>query len=158
MNQKPKIQYVGQFYVHGSEARALQLQQEKRQAKTKLPLARIQRIEKIYVDPVALAGIAVAVVMLVTMVLGAVQIKRDWDQYEHVSAYVSTLKRENARLSHVYRSSYDLADIESKALAMGMVPKSELQTVAVSVTVPRPEPELTRMEEVKLFLEGLFAA
>ena len=45
MNQKPKIQYVGQFYVHGSEARALQLQQEKRQAKTKLPLARIQRIE-----------------------------------------------------------------------------------------------------------------
>ena len=49
MNQKPKIQYVGQFYVHGSEARALQLQEEKRQAKTKLPLARIQKIEKIYI-------------------------------------------------------------------------------------------------------------
>ena len=157
MNQKPKIQYVGQFYVHGSEARQLQLQEEKRQAKTRLPLARIQKIEKIYVDPVALVGIAVAVVMLVTMVLGAVQLKRDWDQYERVSAYVSELKKENARLNHAYRLSYDLKDIEAKALAMGMVPKNELETMAVTVTVPQPEVKLTRMEEMKLFLEGLFA-
>ena len=157
MNQKPKIQYVGQFYVHGSEAKQLQLQEEKRQAKTKLPLARIQKIEKIYLDPVALIGIAVAVVMLVTMVLGAVQIKRDWDQYERVSAYVSGLKQENARKSHAYHLSYDLEDIKVKALAMGMVPKSELQTMSVEITVPEVEAEPTRMEEVKLFLEGLFA-
>ena len=157
MNQKPKIQYVGQFYVHGSEARALQLQEEKRQAKTKLPLARIQKIEKIYVDPVALAGIAVAVVMLVTMVLGAIQIKRDWDQYEQVSSYVSELKKENARKNHAYRLSYDLADIETKALAMGLVPRTELETVTVSVTVPEKVPQLTRMEEIRFFLEGLFA-
>ena len=157
MNQKPKIQYVGQFYVHGSEARQLQLQEEKRQTKTKLPLVKIQAIEKIYVDPVALAGIAVAVMMLVTMVLGTVQLKRDWDQYEQVSAYVSELKKENARKSHLYRSSYDLEDIKTKALSMGMIPKSELQTVAVTVTVPVPEEEPTRMEEMKLFLEGLFA-
>jgi len=158
MNQKPKIQYVGQFYVHGSEARQLQPQEQKQQAKTRLPLARLQTIEKIYVDPVALAGIAVAVLMLVTMVLGAVQIKRDWDQYEHVSAYVSELRRENARMSHVYRSSYDLEDIRSKAVAMGMVPKSELKTIAVTVTVPEREPELTRSEEMKRFLEGMFAS
>jgi hypothetical protein len=148
---------VGQFYVHGSEARALQLQEQKRQAKTKLPLARIQKIEKIYVDPVALAGILVSVVMLVTMVLGAVQIKRDWDQYEQVSAYVSELKKENARKNHAYHLSYDLEDIKSKALAMGLVPKSELQTMAVTVTVPEKEPELTRTEEIRRFLEGLFA-
>ena len=157
MNQKPKIQYVGQFYIHGSEARQLQLQEEKRQAKTKLPLARIQQIEKVYVDPVALAGIAVAVVMLVTMVLGAVQIKRDWEQYEQVSAYVSELKKENARKNHAYRLSYDLKDIESKALAMGLVPKSELQTATVVVTIPEPEPEMTRLDEIRFFLEGLFA-
>lgn len=157
MNQKPKIQYVGQFYVHGSEAKQLQMQEAKRQAKTKLPLARIQKIEKIYVDPVALAGIAVAVVMLVTMVLGAVQIKRDWDQYERVSAYVSQLKKENARLNHAYRLSYDLEDIKSKALAMGLVPKSDLEPVTVTVTIPQREPELTRIDEIRLFLEGLFA-
>ena len=157
MNQKPKIQYVGQFYVHGSEARQLQLQEQKRQAKTKLPMARIQKIEKIYLDPVALIGIAVSVVMLVTMILGAVQIKRDWDQYEQVAAYVSELKRDNARKSHAYRASYDLDDIKNKALAMGMVPKSDLQTVAVEVTMPEPEAVLTRSEEIRLFLEGLFA-
>ena len=157
MNQKPKIQYVGQFYVHGSEARQLQLQEQKRQTKIKLPRARVQTIEKIYVDPVALVGIAVAVIMLVTMVLGAVQLKRDWDQYERVSAYVSELKRENARMSHAYHASYDLEDIKAKALAMGMVPKSELETMTVSITVPQQEVELTRMEEIKLFLEGLFA-
>ena len=157
MNQKPKIQYVGQFYVHGSEARKLQLEQEKRQAKTKLPLAKIQAIEKIYVDPVALAGIAVAVLMLVTMVLGAIQLKRDWDQYEQVAAYVSELKKENARMSHLYRSSYDLEDIKTKAGSMGLVPKSELQTMSVTVTLPEPEVEPTRMEEIKFFLEGLFA-
>ena len=157
MNQKPKIQYVGQFYVHGSEARKLQLQEEKRQAKTKLPLARIQAIEKIYVDPVALAGIAVAVLMLVTMVFGAVQLKKDWDQYEQVSAYVSELKKENARMNHIYRSSYDLEDIRTKAVSMGLVPKNELQTISVNVTMPEPEVVPTRMEEVKFFLEGLFA-
>ena len=157
MNQKPKIQYVGQFYVHGSEARKLQLQEEKRQAKTKLPLARIKAIEKIYVDPVALVGIAVAVMMLVTMVLGAIQLKRDWDQYEQVAAYVSELKKENARMNHLYRSSYDLEDIKTKAVSMGMVPKSELKTMAVTVTIPAPEVEPTRMEEIKFFLEGLFA-
>ena len=157
MNQKPKIQYVGQFYVHGSEARQVQLQEEKRQAKTKLPLAKIKAIEKIYVDPVALVGIAVAVMMLVTMVLGAIQLKRDWDQYEQVAAYVSELKKENARMNHLYRSSYDLEDIKTKAVSMGMVPKSELQTMAVTVTIPAPEVEPTRMEEIKFFLEGLFA-
>ena len=157
MNQKPKIQYVGQFYVHGSEAHQLQLQEQKRQAKTKLPLARIQKIEKVYVDPVALAGIVVAVVMLVTMVLGAVQIKRDWDRYEQVSAYVSELKKENARLNHAYHLSYDLEDIKAKALAMSLVPKSELETVSITVTVPEREPVLTRSDEIRLFLEGLFA-
>ena len=157
MNQKPKIQYVGQFYVHGSEARQVQHQEEKRQAKTKLPLAKIKAIEKVYVDPVALAGIAVAVLMLVTMVLGAIQLKQDWDQYERVSAYVSELKKENARMSHLYRSSYDLEDIKTKAVSMGLVPKSELQTMTVTITIPEPEVEPTRIEEIKLFLEGLFA-
>ena len=35
--------------------------------------------------------------------------------------------------------------------------RSELQTVAVTVSVPQPEAKPTRLEEVKCFLEGLFA-
>ena len=45
MVQKPKIQYIGQFYVHGSEAKKLELLEQKKKARTKLPLARLQQIE-----------------------------------------------------------------------------------------------------------------
>ena len=82
MIQKPKIQYVGQFYVHGSEAQVLERKNERRRAKTKLPMARIERIEMIYVDPVALAGILVAFVMLFTMVAGVLP-NRDISNFLH---------------------------------------------------------------------------
>ena len=157
MVQKPKIQYIGQFYVHGSEAHQLELEQEKKKAKTKLPLERLRKIEKIYVDPVALMGIAVAVVMLVVMVVGALQIRDDWAVYERMSDYVSELNRTNAELTHAYRASYDLEDIRIKATALGMVPKEELETMTVTVTVPEPEPVPSKIDEIRWFLEGLFA-
>ena len=157
MNQKPKIQYVGQFYVHGSEARALELQEEKKQAKTKLPLASLQTIEKIYVDPVALAGIAVAVLMLVVMILGAVRLQGDWAEYQRMEDYVTTLRTENAHLAHTYRAGYDLEDIEMKALAMGLVPKSELKTISVTVTAPEKVPVLTWDQKVVRFWNELWA-
>lgn len=157
MNQKPKIQYIGQFYVHGSEARALELQEEKKQAKTKLPLAKLETIEKIYVDPVALAGIAVAVLMLVVMILGAVQLQSDWAEYQRMEDYVTDLRTENALLAHNYRAGYDLEDIEMKALAMGLVPSSELKTISVTVTAPEKQPVLTWDQKVVRFWNELWA-
>ena len=157
MNQKPKIQYIGQFYIHGSEARALELQEQKKQAKTKLPLAKLEAVEKIYVDPVALVGIAVAVFMLVVMILGAVQLQNDWAAYEQMADYVSDLRTENVRLTQAYRSGYDLEDIEMKALAMGLVPKSELKTITMTVTRPEIQPELTWDQKVVRFWNGLWA-
>lgn len=156
MVQKPKIQYIGQFYVHGSEARALELEQQKKKTKTKLPLAQLEKIDKVYIDPVAVAGIAVAVLLLVTMVFGALQLRNDWRVYEEMSDYVSFLKSENARLTHEYRSSYDLDEIEMKALALGMVPKSELEVTQVRVTVPAPQPKLTLEDKILRFWFGLW--
>ena len=66
MTRKPEIQYIGQFYVHGSEARQLELLEKKKQPKTRLPIAKLEKIEKVYVDPVALVAIAVSVFMLVS--------------------------------------------------------------------------------------------
>lgn len=136
MNQKPKIQYVGQFYVYGSEARALELEEKRKQAKTRLPLAKLESIEKIYIDPVALVGIAVAVVMLVVMILGAVQLHDDWNAYQQMDDYVTSLRAQNAELTLNYCSMYDLADIEMKALAMGLVPREQVESRAVTVTMP----------------------
>ena len=156
MSQKPKIQYVGQFYIHGSEARQLELQ-EKKKAKSKLPLERLRKMEVIYLDPVAIFGIVTALVMLTVMILGVLQIRDDWQEYRVMSRYVSRLNSENAELRADYRSQYDLEDIRAKAQAMGMVPKSELEVRTVYVTIPQPEPERTWLEEIQWFLSGLFA-
>ena len=157
MSQKPKIQYVGQFYIHGSEARQLELQEKKKQAKSKLPLERLRKVEVVYLDPVAIFGIVTALVMLAVMILGVLQIRDDWEDYRAMSNYVSRLNSENAELQADYRSKYDLEDIRVKAQALGMVPRSELETQTVYVTVPQPEPEMTWLEELQWFLTGLFA-
>ena len=156
MSQKPKIQYVGQFYIHGSEARQLELQ-EKKKAKSKLPLERLRKMEVIYLDPVAIFGIVTALVMLTVMILGVLQIRDDWQEYRVMSNYVSRLNSENAELLADYRSQYDLEDIRVKAQAMGMVPKSELEVRTVYVTIPQPEPERKMLEEIQWFLSGLLA-
>ena len=157
MNQKPKIQYVGQFYIHGSEARQLELQEKKKQAKSKLPLERLRKVEVIYLDPVAIFGIVTALVLLAVMTVGVLQIRSDWQDYQTMSNYVSRLNSENAELKADYRSQYDLEDIRVKAQALGMVPKSELEVRTVYVTIPQPEPEMTWLEEIQWFLSGLFA-
>lgn len=157
MNQKPKIQYIGQFYVHGSEARQLELQARKKQAKSKLPMERLRKVEVVYLDPVAIFGITVALVMLAVMVLGVLQIRDDWQDYRTMSGYVSRLNSENAKLKEEYRSQYDLEDVRLKAEALGMVPRSELEVKTVFVTIPEPEPEMTWLEEVQWFLNGLLA-
>ena len=157
MSQKPKIQYVGQFYIHGSEARQLELQEKKKQAKSKLPLERLRKVEVVYLDPVAIFGIVTALVMLTVMVLGVLQIRDDWKDYRTMSDYVSQLNSENAQLQADYRSQYDLEDIRVKAQALGMVPKSELEVRTVYVTIPQPEPERKMLEEIQWFLSGLFA-
>ena len=157
MNQKPKIQYVGQFYIHGSEARQLELQEKKKHAKSKLPLERLRKVEVIYLDPVAFFGIVTALVLLAVMTVGVLQIRDDWKDYQTMSNYVSRLNSENAELKADYRSQYDLEDIRVKAEALGMVPKSQLEVRTVYVTIPQPEPERTWLEEIQWFLSGLFA-
>ena len=157
MKQKPKIQYVGQFYIHGSEARQLELQEKKKQAKSKLPLERLRKIEVVYLDPVAIFGIVTALVMLTVMILRDKKIRDDWKEYRVMSNYVSRLNSENAELKADYRSQYDLEDIRVKAEALGMVPKSQLEVRTVYVTIPQPEPERTWLEEIQWFLSGLFA-
>ena len=115
MTEKPKIQYIGQFYVPGSEAQVLAPKKKKKKAKTKLPIAKQEQVKAIYIDPVALIGITVAVVMLAVMVVGALQLRSDWAQYEQMSNYVSRLNQNNAELERTYRDGYDLEDIRDKA-------------------------------------------
>ena len=160
MVRKPDIQYISQFYVHGSEAQELAAEKPKK-PRTKLPLARLEQVREISLDPVAIFGVAVAVILLITMLVGAVHIQDAWEDYGDMAAYVSELKRENARLEAEYRSGYDLEDIRTTALTIGMVPRSELETVTIGVTVPETQEAPSALEEAwedfLWFLKGLFA-
>ena len=160
MVRKPDIQYIGQFYVYGSEAKAL-AEKERKKALTSLPLERLRSIQKVYVDPVALFGIAVAVFMFVTMIIGAVNIRGAWDEYDKMQHYVTQLQQENSRLELEYSRGYNLADIESTAVSLGMIPVAEAQTMTVRITPPVVEEEPTAWEEfrdyVEWFIDGLFA-
>ena len=64
MERKPDIQYIGQFYVYGSEAKQLEEQSEQKKRKIRLPLLKAEKIYRIQVDPVAICAILTAAVML----------------------------------------------------------------------------------------------
>ena len=147
MTEKPKIQYIGQFYVPGSEAQVLAPKKKKKKAKTKLPIAKQEQVKAICIDPVALIGITVAVVMLAVMVVGALQLRSDWAQYEQMSNYVSRLNQNNAELERTYRDGYDLE---------GMVPVEEVPSRTITVTLSQPKPERTLWDDIVWFFGGLF--
>ena len=88
MVKKPDIQYIDNFYVHGSEARVLELKPRRRIIKTVLPLSVPDKTIKIGVDPIALGGIVVALTMLVLLVVGTVQYVRVCGQYQAMMDYV----------------------------------------------------------------------
>ena len=154
MERKPEIQYVGQFYVQGSAAPQIGEKQKKKKAT--LPRLRREKLQKVYVDPVALCGMAVAVVMLVVLIIGAFRLQQSWEQYNQVSGYLSQLRRENAQLEHNYRTSFDLEKVRSSAEGLGMIAREETKNVTVWVSVPVPEAEPTLWDDILWFLRGLF--
>ena len=157
MAQKPEIQYIGQFYIHGSEARELARKNEQKKAKTELPLHRFQRVRKVYVDPLAICSLMIAAVMIIGMAAGMMSLQTAWEELDTARMYVSELETRNSVLTAQYRAGYDLETVRNAAIAMGMVPAAEVQTVKLNVTVPEVQPEPTLMDDVLWFLNGLFA-
>ena len=156
MVKKPEIQYIDKFYVYGSEAKVLELK-PKRRIKTILPLSVPDKTIKIPVDPVAIGGIVVAVALLVTLLIGCVQYVQVYRQHQAMMDYVVTQQNQNVQLREDYRSQIDLVEIRDKALALGMVPQSEVPHISISVPMPEVVEEPNFWQRTVLFLEGLFA-
>ena len=157
MNQKPKIQYIGQFYVHGSEARVLELKPQKKKNKTVLPKFYPNKETVVRVDALSLCAVAVAVTLVVLMVVGCFQMKAAYADYEVMNDYVISLQNENVKLQEKYYAGFDPVDIGWKAHALGMIPMEEAQTMTLSVTMPEEEPAPTLWEDMVWFLKGLLA-
>ena len=77
--------------------------------------------------------------------------------YRIAQQRVFELQNQNVTLTAQYRSGYDLEEVRSAALALGMIPVEEAQVMNLHVTVPVKRPEPTFLEDMIWFLEGLFA-
>lgn len=156
MVKKPDIQYIDSFYVHGSEARVLELKPKRRIIKTVLPLSAPDKTIKIAVDPVAIFGVAVAVALLVMLVVGAVQYMDVCRDYRAMMDHVVSVQNQNVELREQYRSQIDLDEIREKALALGMIPAAEAEVITIAPVMPQRQPQMTRWEEFRWLCEGLF--
>lgn len=157
MVKKPEIQYIDTFYVHGSEARVLELKPKRRIIRTVLPLSVPDKTIKIGIDPVAICGIVVAVALLAALILGTVQYVHVCWEYRAMMDYVVAVQNENVELRESYRSQVDLEAVEARALELGMVPVDQVDRITIRVEQPAPEPEMTIWDEIEWFCKGLFA-
>ena len=157
MVRKPDIQYVTQFYSYGSEAKVLELKPAEKKIKFTLPKVFPENKVFVRVDPVAWAGIAIAIVMVIFMAVSVSGYLDACAEYEVMTDYVISLQNTNVEKHQEYVKLYDLADIEEKALALGMIPMEEAEVITIHPVYPEPEAEAPWWEDVSWFLKGLFA-
>lgn len=155
MARKPDIQYV-RYYTDGSAARQLEILSPQK-TKTTYPRTRRKKGYVIYVDPLAVAGILLAVMMLISMLVGSVQLVMARQQLSDTKAYVTTLRQSNEQLRKAYDASYDLEEVEKSALAIGMIPASQAQTISIEVEREQIVEEVTFWDRLSVKLEELFA-
>lgn len=157
MASKPDVRYINR-YVSGSAAPKL-VPQNTPQKKAKLPKPRTRAKQELLVriDPFAIVGVVVAVVLLVLMFVGMSRLSAQRAELAVNTQYLEKLQAENAELKELYESGYDLEEIERIALALGMVPKDTLVHEKIEVTDPIPVEEPTRWENFWNFVKGLFA-
>ena len=157
MVQKPDIQYVTQFYSYGSEAKVPELKPVKKKQKTALPLAKPDQKIRIAVDYVALAGIMIAIAMVIVMAFSVRGYLETCDEYRTMTKRVIALQNINVEKQQEYKALYDLDDIREKALALGMIPMEDAEVITISPVIPEPEPETPWWENISWFMKGLFA-
>lgn len=154
MARKPDIQYI-QFYTDGSAARQPEFRSAPKKAARPKSHRRKQTV--IRIEPLALAGMAVAAVMLVLLAVGTVQLRRTQRENAQLAQYVQALQGHNELLKEEYAAGYDLEEVREAALALGMVPAGEIPRTPISVTPTQVEETTSLWEEIAAFFQGLFA-
>ena len=132
MARHPNVQYV-HFYTDGSAARKLEPVTPFKKNTLRLPAQKKHKRKAIYVDPIAILGICAAVCMLVMMAVGVAQYVKVTADNEAMAAYVHYLEQENEALTQEYAQSYNLNDVKKTALALGMIPKEQIQSTPIDV-------------------------
>ena len=155
MAQRVDVQYV-QFYTQGSAAK--QVAPAISVNTGVLPRVNKQKRLKIYLDPVALIGVTVAVCMLVAMAVGCFRLASEEKKTAAMVEQVEMLRRENETLRAQYTEECNLEEIRETALALGMVPCEDVAHTAIQLELPPvEEPPVSTWQKIGTFLAGLFA-
>lgn len=154
---KHDIEYITKYFTPGTEAVRVDPKLKPEKEKTLLPKVQERPRRKVYVDPLALCAVTVATVLTLMLVLTMFRFADTYRNCEQVKSTLTAIEDKNVLLTHEYHASYDLAEVEKKALALGMIPISQAQTETVTVTIPEPAKQPTLWEDICWFFEGLFA-
>ena len=156
MTKKHDILYVN-FYTDGSAARKIAPAFPESRPQPK-PRSRKQKKIVVYVDPVAICSFVVAAVLLIMMAVGLTQFQNARLEAENMERYLQTLTAENEALSSRYAEEVNLEEVEKTALALGMVPKAEAQTVSIQLSGTAQQPaQLSLWDQIVAYLTNLFA-
>ena len=155
MAVKHDVRYV-QYCTDGSSARKLAPAYPGGKPERVAKVRKQKRI-LIHVDPVAVAGIFVAVMMLLMMVIGISSYNAAQQHTAQMESYVQRLQARNDALTESYASGYDIEQVQKMALALGMVPQEQVEHVSIQVSVPQIGERPGTWERFTTFLAGLFA-
>ena len=156
MAPKHDIIFVN-FYTDGSAARKAAPAFPASQPRKKTN-ARHHKRTVLYVDPVAVFSLAVACVLLIMMAVGLTGLQNAQAEAAQMESYLEQLQAENAQLNEKFAQEVDLESVEQSAIALGMVPKSQLQSTPIEVNeVQIEEPAETFWSQMTAFLTNLFA-
>ena len=147
------VQYI-RSYTDGTAARKLDVPQTVKAARRSAAPKKKKIV--IHIDPLAIIGITMAVVMMVLMAAGFTRLLGAQEEMVQMQAYVQTLHQENDRLQQEYDAGYDLENVRQTALALGLVPMEQVSQVSIRVSVP-PQEQPSGWEQFYTFLAGLFA-
>lgn len=154
MVRRAEIQYI-RYYTDGSAARKVATAAPLMMLK--LPKVKKLKKKTLYIDPMAIAGIAMSVMMAVLMVIGAVRLSNARQEMVTMSGYVQTLREENIRLEQDFADGYDIEEIHRTATALGMIPKENAEHVSLRIPDFQEVEDPTAWDRITTFLAGLFA-
>ena len=156
MANRPEVRYINE-YVSGTMAYQPARKPSRKPHNVVLPKPRKKKQNLILIDPVAVVGIFVAVVLMVMLLVGAVKFFRAQQETVALRSYVAQLQEENIQLQNTYASGYDLEEIRTIAQTMGMVPKASVTHLEIAVTVPEAPIQPSAWESFWQFFMEMFA-
>ena len=151
MAQKAEIQYGSQFSGYGSDPAPV---------KKKKPFVFKKKEVKIHIfhiDPIAVLGIATAVVLCAAMIFGGFHLNRMWREHVQMKNYLAQLQEEHAALERKFVATFNMDEVKTMADSFGLVPETDMETRYIRVTPPEPKPKKGLFDDVKWFFKGLFA-